>query len=138
MLYKSILNFTKTVKANFFVPGHKGGRGIPRKFKRNLLALDITEQPGTDNLTAPTGILKAAQERVGAILGSGRTFFLTGDRWIDASIPAAAAATKREKITFCSDAYFKLVREHRTVAPILALGKNVTFEMSGVIYEISE
>ena len=67
-----------------------------------------------------------------------RTFFLTGDRWIDSSLAVPTAATKLEKIRFCSDAYFQLVRTHREAAPIIALGKNVTFEMAGTIYEISE
>jgi arginine decarboxylase len=40
------------------MPGHKLGRGIPGEFLEDLLYLDVTEIPGTENLHFPEGAIR--------------------------------------------------------------------------------
>ncbi len=58
------------------MPGHKLGIGIPVEFRREIEKLDLTEIPGTDNLHAPTGAIKEAQELAAAAFGARKSYFL--------------------------------------------------------------
>jgi lysine decarboxylase len=58
------------------MPGHGYGRGFPHSFRRDLARMDITEVPGMDDLNHPTGLLREAQDRLAALTGADRSFFL--------------------------------------------------------------
>jgi arginine decarboxylase len=58
------------------MPGHKLGRGIPGEFLKDLLYLDVTEIPGTDNLHFPEGAIREALELAAKAYGADETFFL--------------------------------------------------------------
>lgn len=70
-------------------------------------------------------------------LVNGRTFYQNGNQWQDARIQSLKNA-QRQQIKFGSDDYFALLKKHPESAQWLALGNNVSFEMKGVIYEVTE
>ncbi len=75
------------------MPGHKLGAGIPREFVGELEKLDLTEIPGTDNLHAPTGAIKEAQELAAGAFGAWKSFFLVNGSTV--GLHAAIAAMCR-------------------------------------------
>ncbi|MET3576205.1 aminotransferase class I/II-fold pyridoxal phosphate-dependent enzyme [Bhargavaea ullalensis] len=62
---------------SFHVPGHKNGEltGLPAGV-RGMLSWDVTELPGLDDLHAPEGVLREAQELLAEAYGAARSFFL--------------------------------------------------------------
>jgi len=72
--YKQLEEYSKSGNYPFHMPGHKGGE--IDGFFPELLAMDITEITGFDNLQEPKGILKDAQERFARLYGAEETFFL--------------------------------------------------------------
>lgn len=58
----------------YHMPGHK--RNPAFDYIRDLAPLDFTEIDGLDNLHAPEGILKEAQEHAARVFGADRSFFL--------------------------------------------------------------
>ncbi len=72
------------------MPGHKLGAGIPSDFFEDILRLDLTELPGTDNLHHPTGAIRHAQELAAQAFGALRSYFLVNGSTcgIHAMIPA--------------------------------------------------
>ena len=57
----------------FHMPGHKGGR---LGAFQEIMAQDITEIKGFDNLHQPQGIILEAQKRCAALFGAEESFFL--------------------------------------------------------------
>ena len=55
------------------MPGHKGGR---LGAFQEIMAQDITEIKGFDNLHQPQGIILEAQKRCAALFGAEESFFL--------------------------------------------------------------
>ncbi|MBR5422045.1 MAG: aminotransferase class I/II-fold pyridoxal phosphate-dependent enzyme [Lachnospiraceae bacterium] len=66
---------------SFHTPGHKG------KFD----PIDLTELPGLDDLHAPTGILKEAQERAAALYGADRAWYLVNGSTVGVLTALSAA-----------------------------------------------
>lgn len=62
----------------FHMPGHKGKDILFGGTGHELVALDVTELPETDNLAAPEGILREAQKLAAKACGASETLFLTG------------------------------------------------------------
>mgnify|MGYP000619199865 CR=1 FL=1 len=65
--------------AGLHFPGHGGGPGAPRTLRhlaRGLVACDLTELPGLDDLHRPHGPIAAAQRLAAELYGAGATFFL--------------------------------------------------------------
>lgn len=58
------------------MPGHKLGRGIPELFLKELVRLDLTEIPGTDNLHQANGSIMEAQNLAASVFDADETFFL--------------------------------------------------------------
>jgi len=75
-IYSAIKAYTDTNPLPFHMPGHKLGKGIPEEFLVEIEKLDLTEIPGTDNLHAPTGAIKEAQELAAEAFGARKSFFL--------------------------------------------------------------
>ncbi|PAB57110.1 aminotransferase class I/II-fold pyridoxal phosphate-dependent enzyme [Anaeromicrobium sediminis] len=63
-------------RVSFHVPGHKHGRIYKNYGLSNILDLDTTEIPGTDNLHSPEGIIRESQIRAANFFGADNTFFL--------------------------------------------------------------
>lgn len=75
-MYNAIKAYADSGTVPFHMPGHKLGAGIPSDFHEDMLRLDLTELPGTDNLHHPTGAIRAAQELAAQAFGAHRSFFL--------------------------------------------------------------
>jgi Ca-activated chloride channel family protein len=69
---------------------------------------------------------------------NGRTFYLNGDEWIDASIARLADDARRERIEFASDEYFALLKRYPAAVRWLSVGRNVQVVIGGKIYEVGE
>jgi len=80
-LFQALLGYVRQRALRFHMPGHKGGLGFPPEvaeaFRRNVLAIDVTETRGMDNLHLPSGCIKQAQDLAAHTFGADRTFFLT-------------------------------------------------------------
>ncbi|WP_053216976.1 aminotransferase class I/II-fold pyridoxal phosphate-dependent enzyme [Virgibacillus senegalensis] len=80
-LFGALQSFSHQHPLSFHVPGHKNGEVFADKGLENfagLLPLDVTELTGLDDLHAPTGIIKEAQDLAADWFGADETFFLVG------------------------------------------------------------
>jgi len=94
-LLKALQESAHKPHAPFYTPGHKRGQGIPGPML-NLLGAsvfqaDLPELPGLDNLFAPEGVIKEAQELAAAAFGADQTWFLVNGS--TAGVMAAILAT---------------------------------------------
>jgi len=79
-----ILNTLKSLShqsnAAFYTPGHKKGQGIAQPLAellgKSVFTADLPELPELDNLFAPEGVIKDAQELAAAAFGADKTWFL--------------------------------------------------------------
>ncbi|MEN6316974.1 MAG: aminotransferase class I/II-fold pyridoxal phosphate-dependent enzyme [Clostridiaceae bacterium] len=92
-VYSAIKAYTDTAPLPFHMPGHKLGKGIPEEFLGEIEKLDLTEIPGMDNLHAPAGAVKEAQELAAAAFGARKSFFLVNGSTV--GLHAAIAAMCR-------------------------------------------
>ncbi|MDK2881756.1 MAG: hypothetical protein PWP58_91 [Bacillota bacterium] len=96
-LWEALLSYVRAGYTKFHVPGHKGGRGAPPElgaaWGRSLLEFDLTELPGLDNLHAPAGAIRVAQELAAELYGADASFFLVGGT--SAGLIAAVLAATR-------------------------------------------
>ena len=90
-VYKHIQNHLAKDIYPFHMPGHKGN---PAFFPKNLQGLDVTEIPGMDVLSAPTGIIRELEANIADFFGARRSFFLVNGS--SCGIMAAICATCRE------------------------------------------
>ncbi len=89
-------------RVSFHVPGHKGrsehlfwpeeawGPGIWRS--------DLTELPGLDDLHAPGGVIREAQERMAALFGAEESMFLANGSTSGIAAAVAACAGEGDRI----------------------------------------
>ena len=75
-LWRYLVRDARRDWTGFHMPGHGYGRGLPRSFRRYLARTDVTEVPGMDDLNNPIGLLREAQDRLAALMGADRSFFL--------------------------------------------------------------
>ncbi|WP_373480534.1 aminotransferase class I/II-fold pyridoxal phosphate-dependent enzyme [Geminocystis sp.] len=66
--------------APFYTPGHKKGQGVSKSLKqlmgRKIFRADLPELPELDNLFAPSGVIKEAQNLAAKAFGAKKTWFL--------------------------------------------------------------
>jgi len=79
-LLDAIKSYVGDDHAAFYTPGHKQGRGVGESL-RDLLGsqvfkADLTELENLDNLLAPEGVIKEAQELAAAAFGADDSWFL--------------------------------------------------------------
>lgn len=69
--------FAEGGPVSFHVPGHKNGNltGLPDAVQ-GMMSWDVTELPGLDDLHAPDGPIREAQELLADAYGAHRSFFL--------------------------------------------------------------
>ena len=82
----------------FHMPGHK--RNMPEEIGalQGIAGLDITEIEGFDDLHAPDGILKEAQEKAAVVFGAEETFFLVNGSTAGILTAVSAAAPRGSRI----------------------------------------
>lgn len=74
MLYDALAARAKQNRISFAMPGHKGGKWIPKQL-HGLLEIDGTELSGTDNMHHPEGILRESLDTIAAAYGATHSYF---------------------------------------------------------------
>ncbi|MYL39745.1 aminotransferase class I/II-fold pyridoxal phosphate-dependent enzyme [Halobacillus litoralis] len=74
-LYEALQKNREREPISFHVPGHKYGK-LYKGMHADFLGLDATEISGLDDLHAPEGVIRQAQEKAADFFGSDETFFL--------------------------------------------------------------
>ncbi len=99
-LYDALEKYAQNTVSRFHMPGH-GGK-IADSFLSEAAAFDVTELCETDNLSAPQGVIKAAQELAAQRFGAANTLFSCGGATlcIQAAIYAAVRQKPRTRV-FC-------------------------------------
>ncbi|WP_110930544.1 aminotransferase class I/II-fold pyridoxal phosphate-dependent enzyme [Paenibacillus bouchesdurhonensis] len=83
-LYEALLRYKKANYASFHVPGHKNGQAYRSGSRDSMteldevMAIDVTEITGTDDLHHPEGVIKEAQQQAASLFGAEETYFLVG------------------------------------------------------------
>lgn len=81
-LFEALCRYVDTVKAPLHVPGHKMGRYASKDWRNfigtSALSIDLTEAPGLDDLHAPEGPIREAQELAARAFGACESHFLVG------------------------------------------------------------
>jgi len=117
VLLKRLMEKAQENHVSFHIPGHKNGKIYHqyeqlRKnqyFSPDMIALDVTEMPGTDNLHAPRDVIQEAQERAAKCFGADATFFLI-DGTSSGNISALmAVANPGEKVVIPRDCHKSLM-----------------------------
>ncbi|OLP19020.1 arginine decarboxylase [Leptolyngbya sp. 'hensonii'] len=79
-LLSALLQRAALDRAPFYTPGHKQGQGLAPSLLAALGSapgrLDLPELPGLDNLAAPDGVIREAQDLAAATFGADHTWFL--------------------------------------------------------------
>ncbi|MBI4603257.1 MAG: VWA domain-containing protein [Planctomycetes bacterium] len=67
-----------------------------------------------------------------------RSFYLQGDRWIDAALTdkRLADGTQVKKVKYLSDEYFAVLRSEPGIGKILSVGERVTFLWKGAVIAV--
>jgi arginine decarboxylase len=78
-LFTGLINHAKKNPIQFHIPGHKKGAGIDSEFKNfigeHALSIDLINIGPLDDLHAPKGIIKQAQDLAAEAFGADYTFF---------------------------------------------------------------
>ena len=78
--FNVLLDYVDTGVAPFHTPGHQQGHGMDRSFREfvgdNVLAIDLTQIRGLDDLLQPEGALVEAQALAADAYGADHSFFL--------------------------------------------------------------
>ncbi|MGD1918638.1 MAG: aminotransferase class I/II-fold pyridoxal phosphate-dependent enzyme [Pleurocapsa sp.] len=79
-LLNALKQSARKLHSAFYAPGHKQGKGSSPDFLellgKSVFVADLPELPELDNLFAPEGAIKAAQELAAASFGAAHTWFL--------------------------------------------------------------
>lgn len=78
-LFTGVVEHAKRNPVQFHIPGHKKGQGMDPEFRQfigeNALSIDLINIGPLDDLHAPHGIIKEAQDLAAAAFGAEHTFF---------------------------------------------------------------
>lgn len=91
------------------MPGHKLGKGIPGEFLGEIEKLDLTEIPGTDNLHAPMGAIKKAQELAAEAFGARKSFFLVNGCTVGLHAAIAAMCRPGQRLIVGRDCHRSVI-----------------------------
>ncbi len=98
---------------SFHVPGHKNGKIFERlgysDFKNNIVNIDTTEIPGTDNLHFPEEIIKKSQEIAANVFKSDHTFFLVNGTTCGIQAAIMSVCSLKDKIIVNRDCHQSVI-----------------------------
>lgn len=122
-LYHQLQNIAGTAKISFHMPGSKAGRALPEEYLKDVFSIDFTELSETDNLAAPTGILRQAQEDIAAIYHAKESFFLVNGSSGGLLSSIGYLAAENKHILFDRNCHISLVNAMQLhgVTPYFAL-----------------
>lgn len=79
-LFDTLKRCAQRTHAAFYAPGHKRGQGTPQAsikwLGQALFQADLPELPELDDLAAPSGVIREAQELAAQAFGGDRSWFL--------------------------------------------------------------
>lgn len=130
IIFNELEKLSKRNMISFHVPGHKNGKIFERyniDIVNNIGKFDITEIPGSDNLHAPEGMIKEAQERAKEFYGGDYTFFLINGTTCGIISMIMTVANPGDKIIVQRDC-------HRSVISGMILGGVVPVYVKPEIY----
>ncbi|MCR4425665.1 MAG: aminotransferase class I/II-fold pyridoxal phosphate-dependent enzyme [Firmicutes bacterium] len=112
-LFQALMEYVRLNPARFHMPGHKKGAGIPpevaQTLRESILAMDITETRGMDNLHSPSGCIKKAQDLAAQTFGADRTWFLTNGTTAGVHAMIMVTCKQRQKIIIPRDAHLAVI-----------------------------
>jgi len=108
-VYNAVKAYADESTIPFHMPGHKMGKGIPKKFLEHIEKLDLTEIPGTDNLHRPEGAIKEAQELCARTFGARKTFFLVNGSTAGLHAAIAASAKRGQRLIVGRDCHRSVI-----------------------------
>ncbi|AMW26924.1 MULTISPECIES: aminotransferase class I/II-fold pyridoxal phosphate-dependent enzyme [Arthrospira] len=101
-LLTALKQAAETPGAAFYTPGHRRGQGIPESlaavFGSQVFRADLPELPELDNLFAPEGVIKQAQELAAAAFGSDLCRFLVNGSTVGIIASILATCDPEDKI----------------------------------------
>lgn len=107
--FQVLLDYVDAGVIPFHTPGHKQGIGMERAFRDfvgdNVLAIDLTQIRGLDDLLQPEGPLVEAQELAAEAFGSDQTFFLINGSTSGNQCMMMTAVNPGEKIALPRNAH---------------------------------
>lgn len=100
-LYTALTTFKDDSPISLHVPGHKNGTVFPENAKsifQSILAIDLTELTGLDDLHAPRGVIAEAEQLAADFFTADHTFFLVGGSSVGNLAMIMAACSSGETI----------------------------------------
>ncbi|MGI6667985.1 MAG: aminotransferase class I/II-fold pyridoxal phosphate-dependent enzyme [Acetivibrionales bacterium] len=104
-IFDAIKAYADSNPLPFHMPGHKLGKGIPSGFISGIEKLDLTELPDTDNLHAPSGVVKEAQELCAAAFGAEASFFLVNGSTVGLHAAISAVCEPGQRLIVGRDSH---------------------------------
>ncbi len=107
--FDALLDYVDSGVIPFHTPGHMQGRGMDAELRdflgENVLAIDLTQIRGLDDLLQPEEAIARAQELAAAAYGSDRSFFLINGSTSGNQIMMMAALDPGEKMALPRNAH---------------------------------
>jgi arginine/lysine/ornithine decarboxylase len=108
-LLDAVTELIDTKPAYFRIPGHRLSRGVSSRWTDKvgdkIFAYDVTETPLTDDLHSPEGAIKEAEELLGSLYNSDKSFFLVNGSTCGNEAMIISAALEGEKIMIARNAH---------------------------------
>lgn len=108
-LMDAVERLIDTKPAYFRIPGHRLSQGISSRWTDKvgdkIFAYDITETPFTDDLHAPEGAIREAQELLSDLYGADESFFLVNGTTCGNEAMIISAAFEGQKIMVARNAH---------------------------------
>jgi arginine decarboxylase len=113
-IVEALEKYKSSGRLRLHMPGHKGrvddGAELSRIFCDEMLAADITEIAGMDDLHAPEGIIRDAEALAAELFGADRTFFLVNGTTSGIMAAIAAVAGEDEPLLVARDCHKSVTR----------------------------
>lgn len=108
-LLDAVERLIDTNPAYFRIPGHRMERGISSRWAEKtgsrIFAYDVTETPFTDDLHAPEGAIRKAQELMSGLYGADESFFLVNGTTCGNEAMIMSAAFEGDEIMVARNAH---------------------------------
>lgn len=119
-ILNALKKYSQECQGYFHMPGHKGGNVFKKAgleaFDFNMMAMDVTEVPGVDNLHCPEESILEAQELAAETFGADYSFFLVNGTTAGIYSMILAATNPGDKIIIPRNC-------HKSVTGAVILGR---------------
>ena len=138
-LYTALINHRNRKPVSFHVPGHKNGQVFPAKALEaygEVLKIDVTELTGLDDLHAPEGVIKEAEELLADLYGSQRSFFLVNGSTAGNLAMILAACREGDRVLVqrnCHKSILHALMLARAKPVFISPGTSASWGIAGVI-----